>query len=323
MNAASPAANAADTLAETALSPVRRGWSMSLPDQESIKGMEAPDGGRFLGWTAMHLSAWGAAVYGTYLFHGLIPLALLGMFLGSQLHAMTILQHECGHGTAFASKAANLWVGRFLAFFIFLPFTSFTEAHKRHHWYLGDPKKDPDDWYYAGGKKQLFFREMLFMPYFIVLSLRDFGPETRKTVSRELAVTVCVWGLLLGGLLYAGLFRVALSGFLIPMAWLAVVISPIARGYEHYPMADLGSADPRRKDIHANTVTVTNPVVGFFWANINYHVEHHLFPKVPFFSLPKAHGLLRRHNRFLISPFPLARIDTDAAGLPETKGPLA
>jgi fatty acid desaturase len=106
------------------------------------------------------------------------PKVVLSLLLANQLHAITVLQHDCGHGSAYKSSIANLWVGRFLAWFIFMPYTTFTVIHRRHHVYLGDPKKDPDEWFYAGGRLWLL-REVTFVPYFTLRSLVDFGRDVR------------------------------------------------------------------------------------------------------------------------------------------------
>ena len=32
-----------------------------------------------------------------------------------------------------------------------------------------------------------------------------------------------------------------------------------------------------------------NPVLRFLYWNMNYHIEHHMFPMVPYHALPKLH----------------------------------
>ena len=47
-------------------------------------------------------------------------------------------------------------------------------------------------------------------------------------------------------------------------------------------------------DHRLNTRTVyMNPIFRFLYSNMNYHLEHHLFPDVPYYSLPALHGELR------------------------------
>ena len=36
-----------------------------------------------------------------------------------------------------------------------------------------------------------------------------------------------------------------------------------------------------------------NPVSGWIYWNMNYHVEHHMFPMVPYHALPRLHALIR------------------------------
>jgi fatty acid desaturase len=35
-----------------------------------------------------------------------------------------------------------------------------------------------------------------------------------------------------------------------------------------------------------------NPVFRFLYWNMNYHVEHHMFPMVPYHALPKLHAIM-------------------------------
>ena len=46
------------------------------------------------------------------------------------------------------------------------------------------------------------------------------------------------------------------------------------------------------------TRTVTsNALVSFFMCNLNYHLEHHLFPAMPWYNLPRLHALLQDEYR--------------------------
>ena len=36
-----------------------------------------------------------------------------------------------------------------------------------------------------------------------------------------------------------------------------------------------------------------NPVLRFFYWNMNYHIEHHLYPSVPFHALKKLHSEIK------------------------------
>ena len=47
-------------------------------------------------------------------------------------------------------------------------------------------------------------------------------------------------------------------------------------------------------DHRLNSRTVyMNPISRFIYWNMNYHVEHHMFPMVPYHALPKLHELIK------------------------------
>lgn len=281
---------------------------LGAAERLALEKLKRPSGAIFSLWMLFHLGLWGLGAIGAWFLYDTPWVLVCSLLLGNQLHAITILQHDCGHGAAYRSPAANLWVGRLLAWFIFMPFTTFTYLHKRHHAFLGQPDKDPDEWFYAKGVRWLFLREMLFLPRFVYESLGTRLPERlRQQVWRELAFNSVSWLVLLAAAIYFGVFGWLVMTFLLPMALLAMAINPISRGYEHFPLAEMAGAEMQRLDLRVNTVTVTSKLLGLLWANITYHVEHHVYPNVPFYRLPALHALMR-HKRYCREPYPLFRV---------------
>jgi fatty acid desaturase len=110
-------------------------------------------------------------------------------------------------------------------------------------------------------------------------------------------------------LINQGLGIKALFIFWLPIAFVAFVINPVTRGYEHAPITLYPRNDPRRRDMSKNAITVNNPVFGWFCANISFHVEHHAVPGCPFYNLQKLHRLYQEEKmQYLVAPFPLYRI---------------
>ncbi|MCB9991223.1 MAG: fatty acid desaturase [Rhodospirillales bacterium] len=59
---------------------------------------------------------------------------LLGVIpAGGLLVRLFIVQHDCGHGSYFPSKAANEWTGRVLSVFTWTPYDFWRRAHNMHH----------------------------------------------------------------------------------------------------------------------------------------------------------------------------------------------
>ena len=47
-------------------------------------------------------------------------------------------------------------------------------------------------------------------------------------------------------------------------------------------------------DHRMNSRTVyINPISRFIYWNMNYHIEHHMFPMVPYHALPRLHELIK------------------------------
>ena len=49
-------------------------------------------------------------------------------------------------------------------------------------------------------------------------------------------------------------------------------------------------------DHRYNSRTVyLNPFLRFLYSNMNYHVEHHIFPTVPYYALPALHAEIKEY----------------------------
>lgn len=289
--------------------------------QAELLALQQPAPLQFMLWATLHVAIWVACAWVILASDNTVWHIIATLIMGSQLHAFTVLQHDCGHQNAFRSTLANLWMGRFMAWFIVFPYSSFTECHKHHHRYLGDPEKDPDEWNYVGGVKWMFLRIAVFVPRFTYFSLVRYGKTVRNMVLRELTfnllsmAAVCAW------FVSQGMAYEFVLIFVVPLLLLALVINPISRGYEHFPMATLEPEHADRLDLAKNTITVTSRVVGLLWANINYHVEHHVYPGVPFCNLRKLHNLLENktflRDRWLLARMFARRPEATAAAEPQ------
>ena len=81
-------------------------------------------------------------------------------------------------------------------------------------------------------------------------------------------------------------------------SWLPILLvgTPRLYGAWHHVLTGLmqhgGLADDVL-DHRMNSRTVyINPISRFIYWNMNYHVEHHMFPMVPYHALPKLHELI-------------------------------
>jgi fatty acid desaturase len=205
------------------------------------------------------------------------------------------LEHEATHKTPFASLAVNDWAGRLAGFLLVLPFEWFRYFHLAHHRWTNIDGKDPE---LLGEKPETWrawARHVTGLPYWwsevrlMVALVRgraegEYLPEGAK----GRIVTEARWMAL-------GYLCVALSLLWSPLA-LWVWIVPVLLGQPFlrlYLLAEHGDC-PRVANMFQNTrTTFTNRIVRFLAWNMPYHVEHHVWPAVPFHRLPEVHGLMK------------------------------
>ena len=205
------------------------------------------------------------------------------------------LEHEATHRTPFASVPLNDAVGRVAGFLLLLPFEWFRSFHLAHHRWTNIEGKDPE---LLGGKPETlrawvwhvsglpFWGSQARLMAALVLGRADadYLPESAKPrIVREAR------GMAVG---YLGVGLSLIWSPLVLWVWLLPVLlgQPVLR---LYLLAEHGDC-PRVANMFANTrTTFTNRLVRFLAWNMPYHVEHHVWPAVPFHRLPEVHGLMR------------------------------
>ncbi|MEZ5751143.1 MAG: fatty acid desaturase [Paracoccaceae bacterium] len=247
----------------------------------------------------LHLMAHGGAIALTGLG---IALVVPGWWALLPVHGVLLvflftLEHECTHRTPFASDRLSDIVGTLCGLVLILPFQWFRAFHLAHHRFTNLPGRDPElaspkpatlgqwAWHVSG------------LPYWgaaLALLLRlargreepDYlPPRARKRAAAEARWMLAVYAVLAASLL---------MGPVILWVWVVPVLmgQPVLR---LYLLAEHGDC-PQVADMFANTrTTFTTAVVRFLAWNMPYHVEHHVYPTVPFHNLPLLHRLIRDH----------------------------
>ena len=82
---------------------------------------------------------------------------------------------------------------------------------------------------------------------------------------------------------------------------LSITIAPFVMNFPNRILAALQhfnlESDPDKQDLFFSTRTIMlNPIIQFFYAGMNFHTEHHIFPSVPFYNLPFLHKRFREHD---------------------------
>lgn len=234
-----------------------------------------------------------------------ILLALI--VIGGRQLGFGALMHECGHGSLFATKSLNSWVGKWLcAGPVMYRIDDYMGRHLKHHRAVGTAE-DPDLARYqaypvtqaslrrklirdvTGRTTMKFLRDMLQANATIELEDGRRKLSAGRFISRMRApiISNLVLFLILASLKQAPLYLLWVVAYFSTY----MVFSRIRNLAEHAAVPDLSNSDP---------LLNTRTTLASWWErltfapnSVNYHLEHHLLPAVPKYRLADFHRALR------------------------------
>jgi omega-6 fatty acid desaturase (delta-12 desaturase) len=252
--------------------------------------------------------------------HGIYWLYALLMVPASGLAVrLFIIQHDCGHGSFFASRRANTATGRFLSVFTFIPYDLWRRAHNLHHAGSGNLDRrgagDIDTLtvheYKALSPRQQrlyrMFRHPLFLlvlgpPLFILFGLRlppvqsvpfldNYHPVTprdawRSVMGLNLSLVliygsiVALLGWKTGLLVY---LPVVVTGF-----WIGVWLFFIQHQFEDAYWNHKDKWSYQEAALQGSSYYVLPRLLQWFTGNIGFHHIHHLCPGIPNYRLEQC-----------------------------------
>ena len=209
--------------------------------------------------------------------------------------------HECGHGTAFKTRWMNDVVYQIASFMGMRNPASWRWSHARHHTDTIIVGRDaeiavmrPPDLLraalsFVGILDAFESLRTLVRNAFGNLNAdeRNYIPETEYGK----AIAAARW--------HVAIYVATIAASLYFWSFLPLMLIGLPRLYGCWHMVltgllqHIGLAD-NVVDHRLNSRTVyMNPISRFIYLNMNYHVEHHMFPMVPYHALPKLHELIK------------------------------
>jgi fatty acid desaturase len=220
-----------------------------------------------------------------------LPFAIVA---GFAVFNCTVLLHEVVHHAVLGNlnRRAYRLLGLLYAMPSGISASQFTRWHLDHHAELGSDTEDPKRHYLspkinARWLKFLYFTPALFPIYFRAAAKEtaSYEPELRRKISRERLATVGFQLGILGVIAWIGGWAMAWKLYMVPVFFVFPIAFALNRVGQHY---DVDPDDP------AKWATLVKG--SWFWDAAylfsNYHLEHHYFPGVPFYNLPKLQRLL-------------------------------
>lgn len=221
-----------------------------------------------------------------------------GVLYGS---AMDSRWHECSHGTAFKTPWMNNVVYQIASFCMIRNPIEWRWSHARHHTDTIIVGRDPE---IVAMRPPALFR--IFLNIFGIVDAMngwkrmlenaagridteeaDFIPEQEQ---KKVIGVARIWTVI---------YSVTILSAIAFQSWIPLLLIGLPRLYGawHHVMTGVlqhaGLAD-NVLDHRLNSRTVyMNPVSRFIYWNMNYHVEHHMFPMVPYHRLPDLHEKIR------------------------------
>ena len=205
--------------------------------------------------------------------------------------------HEAGHGTAFRTRWLDQGLYQLASFMIMRDPTTWRWSHARHHTDTLIIGRDPEIAVMRPARLARLLVNVVGLvdvPLAFGLMFRhaagrltadeaDFVPDSERpkvyrTARIDLAIYAATIGLAIG-------FR----------SWLPVLLIGGPRLYGalllyFYGFTQHAGMGENVLDYRLNTRTVTMCRLNrFLYWNMNYHVEHHMYPMVPYYRLPELH----------------------------------
>jgi fatty acid desaturase len=238
----------------------------------------------------------GALFWGSWL---AVPFFLVyGVLYGS---ASDSRWHECGHGTAFKTQWKNDAVYQLACFMIMRNPVAWRWSHSRHHTDTIIVGRDPEIITMRPPeliKVGLNFFGLVDAPQAIAAMLR-YAAGTLNDAERDYIPQMEWHKVYFVARIWTAIYVAVLAVCFLTGSILPLMLVGLPRLYGAWHMLLCGltqhiglAEDVLDHRLNGRTVYM-NPFSRFVYWNMNYHVEHHMFPMVPYHRLAELHEVMK------------------------------
>jgi fatty acid desaturase len=216
--------------------------------------------------------------------------------------------HECGHGTAFRTRWMNDVVYHIASFQVIRNPINWRWSHARHHTDTIIVGRDPEIVWMHPVKlalKALAFVGIVDTWASLKVLARNaagiLSPDEQDYIPVAERPKAIFWARIHVAI-YTATVATSLWMLAAGMGWMAAIPflligGPRMYGCWHMVMTGLLQHGGLAEDVvdhRLNSRTVyMNPISRWIYWNMNYHVEHHMFPMVPYHALPRLHAAIK------------------------------
>ncbi len=236
----------------------------------------------------------------------LLPLIMIAAGLVVRIF---IIQHDCGHGSFFGSRKANVILGNLCGLMTFTPYEDWRHKHAEHHATSGDLERRG-----TGDILTMTFQEYIAAPFWTRFGYRLYrhplvlfiiGPPLQfvllqrlypKGASSRQKNSVIFMDLALLGIIALMCWAIGWRTYLhiqAPIIGLASIIGVwmfyVQHQYEQVYWAHHKEWDPIRAALDGSSYFQLPPLFQWFTGNIGFHHIHHLRPRIANYHLQKCY----------------------------------
>jgi fatty acid desaturase len=210
--------------------------------------------------------------------------------------------HEATHFTPFRSRWLSRSVGHFAGFLVLLPFEYFRLFHWDHHRFTQDPLRDPELRAPLPTSIAGYLLHVSGLPNWKTRIINTGQHAFTGKVAQPWVPKAKHAAVVSEARVYvlAYIAAIGLSVWLqtTVLLWLWVLPAMLGQVFlRNYLLAEHTGCESSADTMGNTRTTYTNAFVRFFAWNMPYHVEHHAYPSIPFYALPRANGPLRSSIR--------------------------
>ncbi|WP_244130198.1 fatty acid desaturase [Burkholderia sp. BCC0044] len=276
-------------------------WFACKVDRNVMKQLMRRDdwqGLKYLGTWLLLLIGSGVLAYRAWGTIWAVPaFALYGLFYAAGEHG----SHELSHGTPFKSR----WLNAF-----FFQLTSFLALHETVFWRWSHVRHHTDTIIVGNDREIAFPRPVKLLGVIVnFFSLKHGTTETLRIIRHafgsvgsatrsfvpaseigRMLVSSRIYTLIIVGTVAwcVAIHSILPALFIVLPRFYGAPLTHVFNITQHAGLAE----DVLDHRLNTRTVRM-NPLLAFMYMNMNYHVEHHMFPMVPFYNLPKLHELIK------------------------------
>lgn len=222
-----------------------------------------------------------------------------GLLYGS---AMDSRWHECGHGTAFKTRWKNRVVYQIASFCMIRDPHCWKFSHARHHSDTIIVGRDPEVAIMRPVMALQLLANLVGIPDMLDGMRRMWAHVCGRILPDEAEYTEAGFfaGTIRTARIWLAIYVASLILALWLQSWVPLLLIGLPRLYGCWHMVlcgwlQHGGLADNVLDHRLNCRTVyMNPLSRFLYWNMNYHVEHHMFPLVPYYNLPELHAVCRK-----------------------------